>query len=173
MLTGDACSSGHLVLSHFGTCKCSNVATNLSWTCVVSWFLSFEHPSVLLLFAKNKCKSQMGQDQVSGGVSVLCWLAAPVAMFYRNLQNVVLRSKSVIKSSSVISLQIGSNVWSIEGFIVYGHVLECHVTFGRGRLHYVWWDPNIDHKTSWGRISNVLRHIPVREVLIKVAPPLE
>ena len=29
----------------------------------------------------------MGQDQVSGGVSVLCWLAAPVAMFYGNLQN--------------------------------------------------------------------------------------
>ena len=27
----------------------------------------------------NKCKSQMGQDQVSGGVSVLFWLAAPVA----------------------------------------------------------------------------------------------
>ena len=24
----------------------------------------------------------MGQDQVSGGVSVLCWLAAPVKMFY-------------------------------------------------------------------------------------------
>ena len=28
----------------------------------------------------------MGQDQVSGGVSVLCWLAAPVAMLYGNLQ---------------------------------------------------------------------------------------
>ena len=27
---------------------------------------------------RPKCKSQMGQDQVSGGVSVLCWLAAPV-----------------------------------------------------------------------------------------------
>ena len=27
----------------------------------------------------------MGQDQVSGGVNVLCWLAAPVAMFYGNL----------------------------------------------------------------------------------------
>ena len=27
----------------------------------------------------------MGQDHVSGGISVLCWLAAPVAMFYRNL----------------------------------------------------------------------------------------
>ena len=25
------------------------------------------------------CKSQMGQDQVSGEVSVLCWLTAPVA----------------------------------------------------------------------------------------------
>ena len=56
---------------------------------------------------KNKCRSQMGQDQVSGGVSVLCWLAAPVAMFYRILQNLVIRSKSVIKSSSVISSQIG------------------------------------------------------------------
>ena len=52
---------------------------------------------------KNKCKSQMGQDQVSGGVSVLCWLAAPVAMFYGNLQNSVIRSKSVLKSSSVWS----------------------------------------------------------------------
>ena len=28
---------------------------------------------------KNICKSHMGQDQVSGGVSVLCWHAAPVA----------------------------------------------------------------------------------------------
>ena len=28
---------------------------------------------------KNKCKSKLGQNQVSGGVSVVCWLAAPVA----------------------------------------------------------------------------------------------
>ena len=27
----------------------------------------------------------MGQDQVSGGVSALCWLAEPVAMLYGNL----------------------------------------------------------------------------------------
>ena len=49
------------------------------------------------------------QDQVSGGVSVLCWIAAPVAMFYGNPQNLLMRSKSVtcIKSSSVISSQIG------------------------------------------------------------------
>ena len=49
----------------------------------------------------------MGQDQVSGGVSVLCWLAAPVAMFYGNLQSSVIRSKSVLKSGSVIDSQIG------------------------------------------------------------------
>ena len=30
----DAYSSGHLVLSHFETCKCSYVETNLSWTCL-------------------------------------------------------------------------------------------------------------------------------------------
>ena len=45
------------------------------------------------------------------------------------------------------------NVWSIEGVTVYGHVPECHVTFGRERLHNVWWDSHIDHKTSWGTIS--------------------
>ena len=44
---------------------------------------------------------------MSGGVSVLCWLAAPIAMFYGNLQNLEIRSKSVIKSSSVVSSQIG------------------------------------------------------------------
>ena len=48
MPTEDAYSSGHLVLSHFGTCMCSNVETNLSWTCLVSRLLNFEHPSVLL-----------------------------------------------------------------------------------------------------------------------------
>ena len=79
----------------------------------------------------------MGQDQVSGGVRVLCWLAAPVTMFYGNLQNLVIRSISVIKSSSVIRSQICCNILSIEGVIVYGHVQECHVTFGRGKFHNV------------------------------------
>ena len=37
---------------------------------------------------------------MSGGVSVLCLLAATVAIFYGNLRNLVIRSKSVIKSSS-------------------------------------------------------------------------
>ena len=40
MPTEDAYYSGHLVLSHFGTCKLSNVETNLSWTFLV--FRTFE-----------------------------------------------------------------------------------------------------------------------------------
>ena len=40
-------SSAHLVLSHFWTCMCSNVETNLSWTCLVSGLLNFENPSVV------------------------------------------------------------------------------------------------------------------------------
>ena len=43
MPTEDAYSSRHLVLFHFRTCKCSNVETNLSWICLVSGLLSFEH----------------------------------------------------------------------------------------------------------------------------------
>ena len=54
MPTEDAYSSGHLVLSHFRTCKCSNVETNISWTCLVSGLLSFEHPSVLLFLLNAK-----------------------------------------------------------------------------------------------------------------------
>ena len=43
-----------LVLSHFGTCMCSNVETNLSWTCLVSGPLNFEHPSVLLFCLEKR-----------------------------------------------------------------------------------------------------------------------
>ena len=56
---------------------------------------------------RTNASPKWDRTQVSGGVSVLCWLAAPVAMFYGNLQNLVIKSKSVIKSSSVISSQIG------------------------------------------------------------------
>ena len=49
----------------------------------------------------------MGQEQGSGGVSVLCWLAAPIAMFYVSLWNLVIRSKVVMRLSSVMSSQIG------------------------------------------------------------------
>ena len=56
----------------------------------------------------EQCKFQMVHDQVSRGVSVLCWLAALVA-----------------------------NVLSMESVTVYHNVPEYHVTFGRGGLHSV------------------------------------
>ena len=70
MPTEDVYSSGHLVLSHFRTCKCSNVETNVSWTCLVFGFLNFEHPSVLLfllfwVFELNYAKHQKGMDKRS------------------------------------------------------------------------------------------------------------
>ena len=41
---------------------------------------------------------------MSVGVSILCWLAAPVAMFYGNLRNLEIMSKSAIRSSAVIGV---------------------------------------------------------------------
>ena len=55
------------------------------------------------------------------------------------------------------------NVWSIEGVIVHGHVPECRVTFGRGRLHNVWYDPHIDHKTSWEERFQTFHDISLSE----------
>ena len=60
MPTEDGYSSRHLVLSHFGTYMCSNVETNLSWTCLVSGILSLEHPSVLLFCSKQNRESTKG-----------------------------------------------------------------------------------------------------------------
>ena len=48
------------------------------------WMFETQKVCILEKFRKewsqhqNKCKSQMQQDQVSGGVSVLWWLAAPI-----------------------------------------------------------------------------------------------
>ena len=50
MPTEDAYSSGHLVLSHFGTCMCSNVETNLS--CLRTF--EFRTPLGTSLFPLNK-----------------------------------------------------------------------------------------------------------------------
>ena len=83
---------------------------------------------------KSKCKSQMGQDQVSGGLSVLCWHAAPVAMFYGNLPNFGKKVQIRYKVQFGNKLTNRCNVWSIESVNVYGHVPECHETFGRGWL---------------------------------------
>ena len=91
----------------------------------------------------------MRQDQMSGGISVLCRLAASVAMLYDNITKFGMKVKidnNVLFGNKFTNL---CTVWYIEGAIVYGHVPECHVTFEIGRLQNVWCDPHIDHKTSW------------------------
>ena len=60
----------------------------------------------------------MGQDQVSEGVSVLCWLTEPVAMFYGNLPKFDNKVKVGNKFTN------WCNVRSIEGVTVCGHVPE-------------------------------------------------
>ena len=37
--------------------------------------------------------------------------------------------------------------------------MSCYIR--EREIHNVWWDPHIDHRTSWGTISNVPLHIPV------------
>ena len=77
---------------------------------------------------------KVGQDQVSGGVSVLCWHAAPVA-------NVIWKPFVIRFGNKVqISNRVKDwwNAWSMEGVTVDGHHLECRVTFGRGGPHIVW-----------------------------------
>ena len=80
---------------------------------------------------------QIGQDQVSGGVSVPLLVSRTHCNVLWKLQNLVISSKSVIKSSSVISSQIGIMSDQLKVSLLYGHVPECHVTFGRGGLHNV------------------------------------
>ena len=115
---------------------------------------------------------KVGQDQVSGGVSVLCWHAAPVAHVLWKPSQLGKKSNSVIRSRSVM-VKNWCNVLSIEGVTVCGHHPECRVTFGRGGPHIVWWDPRTDHRTSLETISNVPWHIPAREAYWKVASPSE
>ena len=50
---------------------------------------------------------KVGQDQVSGGVSVLCWHAAPVANVLWKPLTISKKSNSVIRSRSVIGSKIG------------------------------------------------------------------
>ena len=80
---------------------------------------------------------KVGQDQVSGGVSVLCWHAASVAYVLWKHCTIGKNSNSVIRSRSV-TVKNWCNVLSMEGVTVCGHHPECHVTFGRGGPHIVW-----------------------------------
>ena len=86
---------------------------------------------------RTHASPKVGQDQVSGGVSVLCWHAAPVAYVPWKPCTIGKKSNSVIRSRSVM-VKNWFNVLSMEGVTVFGHHPECRVTFGRGGPHIVW-----------------------------------
>ena len=81
---------------------------------------------------------KVGQDQVSGGVSVLCWHAAPVA----NVLWKPLAIRQTVKFGNKVKIsnrvKNWCNAWSMEGVTVDCHHPECRVTFGRGGPHIVW-----------------------------------
>ena len=85
--TEEAYSSRHLVPSHFGTYKCSSVKTNLSWTCLVSGLLSFEHPSVLFFLNTTRYQWErslniLGRKSVADGYVKSMVYANYVCDFY-------------------------------------------------------------------------------------------
>ena len=77
---------------------------------------------------RTHANPKVGQDQVSGGVSVLCW--------HGNLAQLGKKSNLVIRSRSVM-VKNWCNVLSMEGVTVCGHHPECRVTSGRGGPHNV------------------------------------
>ena len=78
--------------------------TNLSFTCLVSGILNFEHPSVLLfglgeigLNIRTHASPKVGQDYVSGGVTSFVGMSHPSQTFYRNLMQLGKQSSLVIR----------------------------------------------------------------------------
>ena len=63
----------------------------------------------------------MGQDQVSGGVSVLCRLAAPVILLYGNLPKFGNKVKISNKVQFGDRFKNWCNVWSVKGVTVCQH----------------------------------------------------
>ena len=114
MPTEVAYSSGHLVQYRFGTFKCSNFETNLSWTCLLSGLLSFEHQSVLLFLLLTPCVLVIFYMNLENkdntiwislqpfllSINVLFWIWIIIIRYeiWRNKNNVVLYSNSRSKN---------------------------------------------------------------------------
>ena len=80
-------------------------------------------------------KSQNGgRNQVSGRVSVPCWLATPVANAPWKPLIIRWRSSSAVKVMKLVESLIGREV-------TVGQGSECHLTFVRGLLHIAQQDP--------------------------------
>ena len=69
----------HSQSSMYSTCMCSNVETNLSWTCLVSELLNFEHPSVLLFCFDIPffCSTSLSPETFIVRLPILLWLFKP------------------------------------------------------------------------------------------------
>ena len=79
---------------------------------------------------------KVGQDQVSGGVSVLCWYAASVANVL--WKPFAIKEKVKFGNKVQISNRVKNccNDWSMMGVTVDGHHPECRVTIGREHITY-------------------------------------
>ena len=73
------------------------------------------------LNVRTHASPKVGQDKVSGGVSILCWYAAPVANIYGN---------QIIRFSSVKGSKIGV-IFYLWGVTVYVHSPEYRVNGGK------------------------------------------
>ena len=68
---------------------------------------------------RTHASPKVGQDQVSGGVSVLCWHAAPVAYVLWKPCTIGKKSNSVIRSRSVmVKIGVMSYQWRVSLYVV-------------------------------------------------------
>ena len=87
----------------------------------------------IVLEIRTYASPKVRQDQMSGGVSVLCWHVAPVANVLWKPRQLGNKSNSVIRSKSV-TVNNWCYVLSMEGVTAYGLHPEYRATFGRGGL---------------------------------------
>ena len=123
MLTGDAYSSGHLVLSHFGTCMCSNVETNLFWTCLVSGLLNFEHPSVLLFRFRNI----LNQKSVQNKTPLFCQYKESPCISYSYARSVASKIFNYKVSLQQLDFQCLSQIFDLATALIH-NLCTLHVT---------------------------------------------
>ena len=116
MPTEDAYSSGHLVLSHFGTCMCSNVETNLSWTCLVSGLLNFEYPSVLLFCSE--------------------WSTSVSPKWY--LKTVISKFTQYIYAMTVVYCRYSDTIISVQSEKCAGTVVFCYSLDNSFLINLLW-----------------------------------
>ena len=84
---------------------------------------------VIDLNIRTHASPKLEQDQVSGGVSVLCWYAASVANVLRSIIRFKVEFGNNVEIRNMVKNRY--NVLSMAGDSVYGYPPLC-VTFGRG-----------------------------------------